>query len=62
MSSTLIPLLPNQAWFLAELATTMVSPSRWNLARFVDLPAEVTDDQARRSVEAAWHARHRTTQ
>ncbi|UJP40689.1 condensation domain-containing protein [Cellulomonas palmilytica] len=56
MSSRLIPLLPNQAWFLAELATTMVSPSRWNLARFLDLPSDVTGDQVRRAVEAAWQA------
>lgn len=56
MSSRLIPLLPMQAWFLTELATTMVSPSTWNLARFIDLPAEVTDDQARHAVEAVWRA------
>ena len=56
MSSRRIPLLPNQAWFLAELGTTMVAPSRWNLARFLDLPGDVTDDQARRAVEAVWQA------
>lgn len=56
MSSHLIPLLPNQAWFLAELEPTMLAPSRWNLAQFLDLPGDVTDAQVRRAVESVWRA------
>lgn len=53
-SSYRLPLLPGQAWFMADLYASQLNPHRWSLARLYRLPAGLAHEAVRASVRDLW--------
>jgi hypothetical protein len=52
--SELLPLLPSQEWFMAELHPTLLNPNRWSLTKMYRLPPGLPHDAVRDSVRDLW--------